>query len=195
MRHINACSFGIPCSTTSMGVMFKCPYTFGRVLSLSLSHTIASCFLISSPPTFLFLPRSLEFSTHPQPHTHTHRQIFSLLLPPLSPILPFFSQEKIFTTLLQLPLSLLLPTHCFVPFLPLLHLPIFVFSYLLLLHSLFPRCLISIQWQCHLIRLQPPPPPSHSSLTLYPSNLTLLVVATSVWHLPSAHTEYSALCI
>lgn len=40
---------------------------------------------------------------------------------------------------------------------PFIHLPIFVFPSSLLLHSTFPRCLVSIQQQYHRI-----PPPSHT---------------------------------
>lgn len=52
---------------------------FGHVVHLHLSHTLASCFIISMPPTFLVLPCSLELCTQPQLYTHPHAHIFSIL--------------------------------------------------------------------------------------------------------------------
>lgn len=55
--------------------------------------------------------------------------------------------------------------------------------------ALSDSTLLHIHGHAHIA---PTPPQFQSNLPLYPSNLTLLVVVTSVWHLLQAHIWYSS---
>lgn len=114
---------------------------------------------------------------------------------PLPPILPRVFHTPLHSRLSQ-PHSLSsLRRNLHLSSLPLIHLlfeasylsPYFcLYLYLPLLHSLFPRCLICIQQLYQLpsphTHAVPAPLLSYSNLSLYPSNLTILVV-TPGWHI------------
>lgn len=166
----------------------RCLWTFRFV---SLFRTVASHFHVpGARPPFPPPPESLSLLPPPSRLTCSPSSLSGEIFPrPHLSLLP----PAVYTHIIQA------PTFFFFSI---------FFLTILLEASLLTRCLISIQQLHYLIlpfcththththgcaHIAPTPPQFQSNLPLYPSNLTLLVVVTSAWHLPPAqHIWYSS---